>query len=101
MPTDRPTTKKRRAISEAAPAPAPEPTPAPAPKPPHQNDKPLSQAERHRRNAVKREAGMTVLQATYPTLFDSAKPVPLALGKTKQLTCEDESAASRNDAPNE
>jgi sRNA-binding protein len=29
---------------------------------------------------------MAVLQATYPTLFDPAKPVPLALGITKQLT---------------
>jgi sRNA-binding protein len=87
MQADRPTNKKRRAISEAAPAaPAPAPTLAAAPKPPHQNDKPLGQAERHRRNAVKREAGMAVLQATYPTLFDPAKPVPLALGITKQLT---------------
>lgn len=91
MQTIRPTVtiKKRRATAEAAPvsapAPAPELAPAPAPTP-RQEDKPLSPAERRRRNAAKRQAGLAALQAAYPTLFDPANPVPLALGITKQLS---------------
>ncbi|WP_268810974.1 ProQ/FINO family protein [Caballeronia choica] len=45
-----------------------------------------SPAERRRRNAAKRQAGLAALQAAYPTLFDPANPVPLALGITKQLS---------------
>lgn len=92
-------TRPRPTPAPVSAAPIPEPKPgkaapkppkpatqtAPTPTPTKPQQKPIGPAERRYRHEEKQKAATAVLQGAYPTIFDTAYPVPLAVGIHMQL----------------